>query len=171
MNLVTILSVISGSSFSQATNDVGLAFFIQGWVLYLMITPPNDNLMSASKGRRTVPWFKTFVLTALLGAMTLLATASFARASDADIPIPDLNKHGSFKIFGNEISRRQPVVLRLVRNRRHARHQPLLARPDSQAARPQVDARRRRHHFQDLRNVLDSAGKIPVDAVRSDRRV
>jgi K(+)-stimulated pyrophosphate-energized sodium pump len=69
-----------------------------------MLNPPNDSLMSASKGRRIVQWFKPFVLSALLGAVTLLATASVARASDADIPIPDLNKHGSFKIFGNEIS-------------------------------------------------------------------
>ncbi len=72
--------------------------------MYLMLNPPNDNLMSASKSRRTVPWFKTFVLTALLGAVTLLATASFAQASDADLRIPDLNEHGSFMIFGNRIS-------------------------------------------------------------------
>ena len=40
----------------------------------------------------------------------------------------------------------------------------------SRPARPQIDARRRRDHLPDLQDVSHSAGQVPADVVRLDRR-
>ena len=54
---------------------------------------------------RIAKWIGSKLPVAFLGALALvLTTATLAQASEADVKLPNLYEHGSFKIFGKEIS-------------------------------------------------------------------
>ena len=101
-------------------------------------------------------------------AVNLLAGTA-ARASDADLAIPDLWKHGTFDQLGgitpgSLLFWGSFVILGTLGISLYQLY------ADSQTAGPQVDAGRFRDHLPDLQNLPHPAGQIPADALLLHRR-